>query len=55
MIGTNSGLLPGQPYQIKVLVKNSGFAIQNNVYSFDFLPKIISFSPSSGIYSYTFF
>ena len=49
-IGTNSGLVPSVDYSIKVLLKNYGYAINSNSYSFNFIPQINSITPNIGNY-----
>ena len=47
-VGLNSGLVPNRKYLIELLVKNKGYALQNNYYLIEFSPKITSISPLQG-------
>ena len=50
-MGPNSGLVPNQLYPIELLVKNKGYALQNDYYLINFLPVITSISKNQGIYN----
>ena len=45
----NSGLVPNKPYPVELLVKNKGYAVQNDFYQIYFLPAITSISSNQGI------
>ena len=47
-LGANSGLVAGVKYSIEVQIRNSGKALQNNVFTFNFVPKITSITPNTG-------
>ncbi len=47
-IGLNSGLVPNKLYPIELLVKNKGYALQNDLYQISFLPIITSISNNQG-------
>ena len=47
-IGLNSGLYANYDYQVEVLIKNSGYAIQETNFLVKFLPKVTSFTPRIG-------
>ncbi len=44
----NSGLQPNIAYQVKVLVKNIGYTLQNDLFILIFLPIVTSFAPQTG-------
>ena len=52
-MGLNSGLVANTPYAIELLVKNVGYALQNDYYQINFLPSIISISKTQGTFKYT--
>lgn len=49
-IGSNSGLVAGITYGIEVQIKNSGNALQSNVFTFNFIPLVTAVSPSTGLW-----
>ncbi|CAF0710276.1 unnamed protein product [Brachionus calyciflorus] len=47
-LGANSGLSPNKLYDVEVLVKNIGFALQNDYYQINFQQVITSLTPTRG-------
>ena len=47
-IGLNSGLLANRPYSIELSVNGLGFALQNDFYQINFVPAILSVTPTQG-------
>lgn len=47
-LGLNSGLVANNFYSIELLIKNKGYALQNNYYQVKFLPVITSITSTEG-------
>ena len=47
-MGKNSGLVANKLYPIELLVKNKGYALQNDYYQINFLPVITWISNNQG-------
>ena len=48
-LDSNSGLIPNEPYNVELAIKNIGYAIKNGTFSISFLPAITAISSAIGI------